>query len=98
MRVFKIAWCFKLHLLVAAKNYNLNPKNAKYKCDTLEVDNWETGISEIEDNCQGKQIMKEPTVEKYLGDRISRDSKNEKNIKTRVRKGNGLVEKIMKML
>ena len=88
------------------KKLHIGKYCVKYKCDTLEVDNWEevqivndeTGLSGIEDRYQGKHIMEEPTEEKYLGDLISRDGKNEKNIKARVRKCTGIVEKIMTML
>ena len=88
------------------KKLHIGKYCVKYKCDTLEVDSWtevqiindETGISEIEDNCEGKEIMEERTDEKYLGDLISKDGKNTKNIKARIRKGTGIVEKIMTML
>ena len=57
------------------KKLHIGKYCVKYKCDTLEVDSWtevqiindETGISEIEDNCEGKEIMEERTDEKYLG-------------------------------
>ena len=67
-----------------------------YKCDSLKVDKWEeveilneeTGIEEI--NCDGVQIMEEKSEEKYLGDVISTDGKNIKNVKSRVSKGKGI--------
>ena len=70
------------------------------------MDNWEevhikndkTGISEIENICENKKVMEEPIKEKYLGDLIPREGKNFKNIKARVKKGTGIVEKIMTML
>ena len=42
--------------------------------------------------------MEEKKEEKYLGDVISRDGKNIKNIKARVAKGKGIVTRIMTIL
>ena len=42
--------------------------------------------------------MKEKEEEKYLGDVISTDGKNMKNIKARIAKGNGIVRKIITIL
>ena len=74
-----------------------------FKCQRLEVDEWkeveifndETGLDEIEDTCEGNELMEEKKEEKYLGDVISRDGKNIKNIKARVAKGKGIVTRIM---
>ena len=72
----------------------------------MKVDNWkeieirneETGIDEVEDVCQGKEIMEEKTEEKYLGDVISSDGRNIKNVKARVAKGKGIVSRIVTIL
>ena len=53
-----------------------------------------TGIEEIKDVCNGESIMEE----KYLGDVISTDGKNIKNIKSRVSKGKGIVCRILTIL
>ena len=77
-----------------------------FKCQRIEVNggkeveifNDETGLDEIEDTCEGNELMEEKKEEKYLGDVISRDGKNIKNIKARVAKGKGIVTRIMTIL
>ena len=89
--------CKKLHVGKTCENF---------KCQTLEVDNWkeayirneETGIGEIEDVCEGKVVMEEKTEEKYLGDVISTDGRNIKNVKARIEKGKGIVSRILTVL
>ena len=49
--------------------------------------NEETGISHIEDTLVGEEIMEEKAEDKYLGDIISNDGRNIKNVKARVAKG-----------
>ena len=78
----------------------------EFKCQTLKVDNWkeieiineETGISEIEDIVEGEEEMEVKMEEKYLGDVISTDGRNIKNVKARVAKGIGIVSKILSIL
>ena len=78
----------------------------KFKCQTLSVDCWkelevideETGIGKLEETCIGEEIMEEKSEEKYLGDIISNDGRNLKNIKARVSKGKGIVSKIMSII
>ena len=53
---------------------------------------------EIKDECQGEVLMEEREDEKYLGDIISKDGHNLKNIKIRVNKGKGIVKKILNIL
>ena len=89
--------CKKLHV---GKMYD------DFKCQTLKVDNWkeveikneETGIDEIEDFVEGEEEMKVKNEEKYLGDVISTDGRNIKNIKARVAKGKGITSKILSIL
>ena len=89
--------CKKLHVGKICENF---------KCQTLKVDKWEefeirneeTGIDEIEDVCKEKEIMEEKTEEKYLGDVISTDGRNIKNVKARVAKGKGIVNRIVTIL
>ena len=77
-----------------------------FKCQTLKVDNWrelevtneETGIETIEDIIDGDKVMENVKSEKYLGDIISVDGKNIKNIKARVSKGTGITSKIITIL
>ena len=85
--------CKKLHV---GKQYE------EFKCQTLKVDNWEeiemmneeTGLEDIEDVCNAKITMEE----KYLGDVISTDGKNMKNVKARISKGKGIVSRILTIL
>ena len=89
--------CKKLHV---GKNL------ASYKCTAMKVDEWkevevvneETGIDEIKDICNDKYEMEEKEDEKYLGDLISVDGRNVKNIKSRVAKGTGIISKILSIL
>ena len=77
-----------------------------FKCQNLTVDNWEeievtneeTGKVEMEDHFIGEETMEEKNEEKYLGDIISNDGRNIKNIKARVSKGKGINSKILTML
>ena len=54
--------------------------------------------NEIEDKYVGDEIMDDTDDEKYLGDVLSNDGRNIKNIKTRVNKGKGIVTRIMNLL
>jgi hypothetical protein len=53
---------------------------------------------EITDICDGEHKMEEKMEERYLGDIISVDGRNVKNIKARIAKGNGIVNKIICLL
>ena len=78
----------------------------EYKCQKLSIDSWkeveviddETRMGTLEDIHTGTEIMKKIDNEKYLGDVLSNDGRNIKNIKTRVNKGIGIVNKIISML
>ena len=50
-----------------------------------------TGDIEILDKWAGKHIIDEKTEEKYLGDIISVDGRNIKNIRARISKGKGIL-------
>ena len=77
-----------------------------FKCQTLKVDNWkevsivneETGEEEIKDIIEGEEVMELKEEEKYLGDIISSDGRNIKNIKARVAKGKGTIIRIISIL
>ena len=65
------------------------------------MDNWaevEGESLELQDQFVGEEIMEESQEEKYLGDIISNDGRNMKNIKSRVNKGKGIVSRIMTLL
>ena len=77
-----------------------------FKCQDIAVDSWEqftvfdeeTGIDTLEENCVGEKSIEDKSEEKYLGDIISQDGRNLKNIKARVEKGKGIVVKILSIL
>ena len=75
-------------------------------CPDLHVDGWkmetvtelETGLVEQNEEYAGIHKMKEVVDEKYLGDIVSSDGKNQKNIQARKSKGIGVVTQIMTKL
>ena len=75
-------------------------------CSDLYVDGWrlkevsevETGKTSFIDEHDGEHEMKEVKHEKYLGDILSSDGKNAKNIADRKSRGHGIVNQIMSML
>ena len=86
------------------KKMHVGKIQEKHKCQPLYVDNWEEKEIEIghktqvEDILDGEEVMEETENEKYLGDVISKDGRNLKNIQARVNKGVGIVKKILTML
>ena len=78
----------------------------EFKCQQLFVDTWEevevencdNGEIVTEDCFIGEELLEEKNEEKYLGDVISTDGRNLKNIKARVNKGKGITTKIMTLL
>ena len=88
------------------KKLHVGKTLASYKCTAMKVDEWkevevvneETGIDEIKDICNDKYEMEEKEDEKYLGDLISVDGRNVKNMKARVAKGTGIISKILSIL
>ena len=77
-----------------------------YKCQQLLIDKWEenwvedpeSGKFRLEDCCNGEDVMEEKEDERYLGDVVSTDGRNIKNIKARVNKGTGITRKILTLL
>ena len=77
-----------------------------FKCKEISVDAWKEftvfndklGIDVLEEKHIGDTDIEETLEEKYLGDVISNDGRNLKNIKNRVQKGKGIVNKIMSIL
>ena len=94
---FGISKCKKIHI---------GKHHEDYKCQPLFVDKWEeidnrnekNGTIEIKDEYVGEEIMENITEEKYLGDIVSHDGRNIKNIKARVNKGKGIIKKIINIL
>ena len=81
------------------KKMHVGHTNEDYKCQDLSVDRWseveiendETGEIEMKDLWDGEQVMEGKLEEKYLGDVISKDGRNIKNIQVRVNTGKGIV-------
>ena len=88
------------------KKMHVGKSHEKYKCQDLKVDKWEelnvydeeNGMEDIKDVRTGYEIMEEKSEEKYLGDILSADGKNIKNIKARVAKAKGIISRIMTIL
>ena len=88
------------------KKIHIGKQHEDFKCHNVYVDSWEetettnteTGNTQVEDICIGEEIMEEKDEEKYLGDVISKDGRNLKNIKARINKGKGIVKKILNIL
>ena len=84
----------KCHQLHVGKN--------KIKCPDLFIDEWkldkkdemETGIENLVDVETGDHKIEASADEKYLGDIISVDGKNTKNITARVAKAQGIVKQL----
>ena len=75
-------------------------------CPDLYIDNWKvekiseikTGIRNLQDIHDGDYKIDETESEKYLGDIITSDGKNNKNIEARVHKGIGVITQIKAIL
>ena len=87
--------CKKMHI---GKQYEA------FKCHPIYVDNWsevekknEVGKEVTEDFCVGKVTMEQSEEEKYLGDIITKDGRNIKNIQARVNKGKGIIKRIFEI-
>ena len=88
------------------KKLHVGKVKEDFKCQSLKIDDWkevelkneETGMDDIVDICEGEQTMEEKDEEKYLGDIISTDGRNIKNVKARVAKGKGIVSRILTIL
>ena len=87
-------------------------KHVEFKCDNcgkifsevgdlkkheLEKPSDTVGIN-IVDICEGEEEMELKEEEKYLGEIISKDGRNLKNIRTRVNKGIGITKNILNLL
>ena len=95
--MFGVEKCKKLHV---------GNKNFDFKCQNLLVDKWteieikgedlqETSYKDVYD---GQHMIEQKEEEKYLGDIVSIDGRNIKNIKARINKGVGIVNRIMTMV
>ena len=92
---FGVHKCHKMHVGITCEY-----------CPDLFVDNWElkrtkdyfTGIETFIDEEKGQVKLDTIKNDKYLGDIISFDGKNKKNILARRNKGIGIIKQIMNML
>ena len=92
---FGVKKCHQLH--VGRKNST---------CPKLEVDNWElekvdeseTGLQNLEEVMVESHTLEKLDEDKYLGDIISVDGKNSKNIKARKGKAAGIIKQIITIL
>ena len=82
------------------KKMHIGKKHEEFRCHAIFVDEWEETEKKdiIEDMCVGKVKMEESEEEKYLGDIITKDGRNIKNIQSRVNKGKGIVKRITEIL
>ena len=89
--------CHKMHV---------GKKRIDEVCPDVFVDGWkveevtevETNNTEMKDEFSGKIMMEEVPEEKYLGDILSCDGRNTKNIQSRISKGTGIITQIMCIL
>ena len=92
---FGVSKCHRMH--VGAKKTN---------CPSLKIDEWEMKVVEnydtkennVQDEYCGEHLMEESESEKYLGDLISSNGRNEKNIEERKSKGKGIIYQKMDQL
>ena len=88
------------------KKLHVGNKEKDYKCVKMSVDKWteeemkeeKRKESAIKDTFVGREEMEEKEEEKYLGDMISTDGRNMKNIKARIARGKGIVARIFNIL
>ena len=87
------------------KKMHIGKQTEDFKCHPIFVGKWKeddsndvTGEEEVNDIYLGKVEMEDTEEEKYLGDIISNDGRNLKDIKARVNKGKGIVKRILDIL
>ena len=92
---FGVDKCHKIHI-----------GNNDIKCPELFIDNWKlvkkdnlkTGYENLDEVLDDEAPMEDVSFDKYLGDLISADGSNDKNIKARQEKGFGIIKQIMTIL
>ena len=84
------------------KKNHIGKNTVTHKCGPLFIDGWKEVQYENKnrkiDFFQGKIMMEEKSEEKYLGDILSKDGKNTKNMIMKQNKGQGMVNEIMAIL
>ena len=81
---------------------HIGKKHKEENCTKVEVDSWkedvftdETGKGVMIENHEGKVEMKSVPETKYLGEIISNDAKNERNLKMKTNKALGNIKQII---
>ena len=84
---------------------HIGKQHNKITCSELSVDSWKekvtkdkNGFKIIVDHYTGKEVMESVNEKAYLGDIISKDGTNTKNIKSRTDKAYGNIDKIISTL
>ena len=82
------------------KCYQIHVGGKEHTMPELYIDNWELKKmnGEWKDTYTGKVLMERRDAEEYLGDVISKDGKNSKNILARKAKGLRMVKQILDIL
>ena len=87
--------CHKLHI---GKNQHVCPDLFVDDWRMEKIDEFETGIRNLKDVFNGDYAMEGVEDEKYLGDLLTTDGTNTKNVESRKSKGVGSVSQILSML
>ena len=83
---------------------HVSKKNKSNKCESLYVDKWETvkhsngSQGTLKDEHKGKVPIKTVQSHLYLGDIVTSDLSNTLNIKSRINKGQAVIQNIMEIL
>ena len=89
---------------VMSKCHKLHVEKEKRSCSELFLDQWkvkvveETGSITLEDTQENEHIVEADFDEKYVGDIISEDGRNTKNINALSARANGSINQIMEIL
>ena len=89
-----------------SKCHKIHVGNDKTVCPTLQIDQWkvknisemETNKSSLEDVYNGSYVIEDTNQEKYLGDILTSNGKNDQNIIARVKKGLGIIKQVSSIL
>ena len=82
------------------KCYQIHVGGKEHTTPQLYIDKWEENKidGKMTDTCTGKVLMERREAEVYLGDILSRDGKNTRNIAARKNKGLGIIKQILYIL
>ena len=85
------------------KCHQIHIGKSSHTCPDLFIDNWklekknemDTGIESLEDVLEDEAKMEKVNSDKYLGDIITADGTNDKNVKARTDKGYGIIDQLI---